>query len=237
MSPSRPEETVGGPERRRFARLLTDADVDVETLRGLHSVQLMDVARGGARLVSLEPLGKAGERFKLFLPNVDSVEVSSEGEIRRSAVNAEIIRSQEEGPQRFVLSVRFVEMDAALQPFLDAFIESLLKQQEGPAPRLSRRRDIRCHGPVEQTAQLQALSIEGAVLVLGAQLAAGTSLDLTFPDEGGADLLGVKARVESCRAVEGSQGRGHELRVLFSPMRPERQACLQALMRYFLLER
>jgi c-di-GMP-binding flagellar brake protein YcgR len=205
-------------DRRSRSRVAVLADIEVSGTGGVRRARLLDLSRAGARFHTAVSVGKTGDSVELFLPNVKSG--------AEMGIVAEIVRT-ERTDDGDIVSVRFVVVEPGRQEALRDLLSTVLLLEGDDRrryPRISRRLELRTeHESLKGV--LADISQGGLAMTTGADLAVNDEITVVIPDDGGEDLLAVRARV-----VNRS---GDRIGLEFLPMTPERRALLAALVHYY----
>jgi hypothetical protein len=120
----------------------------------------------------------------------------------------------EKVPQGFAVAVSFMVSEQVTRQALNDLMRLLLAGDGGGArahPRVIYDTPIRYGPMLTQSARLGELSLRGAGIRMGEQIAAGESLSLSIPDFSSATRLVLKARVvHQCLSREGGYETGVE---------------------------
>jgi hypothetical protein len=150
-----------------------------------------------------DDMPESGSVLSLYLPGVA-------GEIE-VVVGVDWV---EKVPQGFAVAVSFMVSEQVTRQALNDLMRLLLAGDGGGArahPRVIYDTPIRYGPMLTQSARLGELSLRGAGIRMGEQIAAGESLSLSIPDFSSATRLVLKARVvHQCLSREGGYETGVE---------------------------
>jgi len=189
-------------------RIRVTTPTRVRTADGERPVTVVALSARSALLLAEQPLGEVGRTIDLLLPGIGGDEL----EITAGIDKVDLVR---EGA---AVAVQFMIAEPALRRALGDLLALLLAGNGGGTrrhPRIIYDVRVRLGGDAERIGRLEEISLSGASVRVGTQLAAGDPLILRVPLMRGGTFLRLVGRVVSQRpAVDG----GHHTGVAFDDL-------------------